>query len=130
LPLSSKLVHGRRADQVAARRFDQRVSVLEATTTQDDTGAPLQAWTVLAGHAEVLAMVSVPTRGVGRGRSAKERTVEMTIDTIHRVALLDGYFPAVSPLHRLRIADGDYGIEAVDWDSQQTITRIQLRKVS
>lgn len=130
MPYPQSIVHGRRGEAIRANgRFGQLVAILEPSVSKDATGGQVRAFGIRSGFEQIPAMVSRPTRGAAGGRSEQLRGVERTAEVVVRVALLAGDFADITTSMRARLSDGDYDIEAIDIDSQQSLTRLHLRRV-
>jgi head-tail adaptor len=121
------LVHPKLIDKLAPAFFPDRASIEANVPTRSPSGAPIAAWSAVAGLRDIPAAVSPQIFS----RAGERRTAEITTaETTHRIGLA-GTFPQITASMRLVIAGGNhagiYDILRPDLDSQSGLTVLEAR---
>lgn len=121
------------ADLLASlnRFYPARLTVQANTGTRRPNGEIVEAWTAVSAALTNLSGI------LASASAAEKRGVVLTVQSATHVLDLQGYYPAITVLHRASVATAVSGgmtiafnIVAVKHDSQSNQTRLELEQVN
>ena len=102
--------------------FNDAVTVLEPTSTQDSYGEMVSTWAALAGHCDLPCMIGPFDATALRLKAQEFRTSQALYEVERRRILLQGYYPGIDQEHRVRFDDRDWAVINVVHDVSKTWT--------
>lgn len=108
--------------------FDDHVTILAPTGTQDSYGQVKNTWAALPGHCELPAMIAGGDVSI-RMKMQEFRTSQVVYEVERRRVLLQGYYPDIDQQHRARFDGRDWAIVAVVHDPTRTWTQLGCESI-
>jgi len=109
--------------------FNDDVTILEPTGTQDAYGEVIEAWATLPGHCDLVCMIAPFDATALRLKAQEFRTSQAVYEVERRRILLQGYYPDIDQHHRARCEGRDWAIVSVIHDVTKTWTELAVENV-
>lgn len=116
------LVHPSWLTRLAPTFFASTATVQRATMTQSSTGAQVATWAALSGHEGLRCRIAPATATEVRSQT------QVFAEYTHTVVLA-GYYATVTELDRVVVDSVTYEIVGVQFDGNDTMTRLRVRVV-
>mgnify|MGYP001028435120 CR=1 FL=1 len=107
-----------------AQTYPDTCTIQVNTPTKSAINEDIEHWSNLAGHVDIACQVAL----IEVLRDVEREAVVGPVETVRRAVLLDGRYPAITTTHRAVIDGLAWNIVAVDEDSQQSHTRLQIQR--
>lgn len=121
------VIHPRLFDRIP-QFFPSRCTIQASTEMRSPSGSPSYSWVDVPDLVGIDCSIAPFNRETPTGQNEAKLETMTYLSVTHHV-LLRGLFPAVE--HTMRaLVDGEaYDIQAVEHDSQRSMTRLRLNKV-
>jgi hypothetical protein len=122
------VIHPRIFDRIP-QFFPSRCTIQAGAEVRSASGSPAYTWTAMPDLIDVQCMVAPFNRETPTGQN-EAKLESMVYLTVTHHCLLRGLYTEIEPRMRA-VVDGEaYDIQAVEHDSQRSLTRLRLNKVT
>lgn len=125
MPNRPSVLHPRALSALRDLGYPSAVAIEAATVIRDpESGQATETWATVPGLGAIPAAIAPAV--LQSGRSQESATPEAVWVADAWAFSLNGYYPQITPRHRVRRDDGRlYNIVGVEHDSHQQLTRIK-----